>query len=132
MKVLPTAPLDWHIHQWDVMINHIDSMNEHVSLFGVDLNLLHVFDALMTERSVTRAGKQVGLSQSATSNALSRLRALFGDALFVKTPAGMIPTPRAQAAIARACLCEDRARRYPQCSSGGSRYRAGVARRVRY
>ena len=97
MKVLPTAPLDWHIHQWDVMINHIDSMNEHVSLFGVDLNLLHVFDALMTERSVTRAGKQVGLSQSATSNALSRLRALFGDALFVKTPAGMIPTPRAQA-----------------------------------
>jgi hypothetical protein len=45
------------------MINHIDSMNEHVSLFGVDLNLLHVFDALMTERSVTRAGKQVGLSQ---------------------------------------------------------------------
>jgi DNA-binding transcriptional LysR family regulator len=78
-------------------MSHIDSMNRHVGLSGVDLNLLHVFDALMTERSVTRAGKQVGLSQSATSNALSRLRALFGDALFVKTPAGMTPTPRAQA-----------------------------------
>jgi regulatory helix-turn-helix LysR family protein len=72
-RLIEPLPLDWHIHQWDVMINHIDSMNEHVSLSGVDLNLLHVFDALMTERSVTRAGKQVGLSQSATSNALSRL-----------------------------------------------------------
>jgi DNA-binding transcriptional LysR family regulator len=96
-RLIEPVPLDWRIRQWDVMMNHIDSMNEHANLSGVDLNLLHVFDALMTERSVTRAGKQVGLSQSATSNALARLRALFGDALFVKTPAGMIPTSRAQA-----------------------------------
>jgi DNA-binding transcriptional LysR family regulator len=78
------------------MMKHIDTVNEPVGLSGVDLNLLHVFHSIMIERSVTRAGQRVGLTQSATSNALARLRVLFGDALFVKTPAGMIPTPRAQ------------------------------------
>lgn len=77
-------------------MTNIDSMNEAVGLSGIDLNLLHVFHSIMIERSVTRAGQSIGLSQSATSNALARLRVLFSDALFVKTPAGMIPTPRAQ------------------------------------
>jgi DNA-binding transcriptional LysR family regulator len=54
-------------------------------LRSVDLNLLVVLDALLTERSVTRAGKRVYLSQSATSNALNRLRRLFDDPLLVRS-----------------------------------------------
>jgi len=60
-----------------------------------DLNLLVVFEALMEERSVSRAASRLALSQPATSNALSRLRALLNDPLFVRTPAGMEPTSRA-------------------------------------
>lgn len=60
-----------------------------------DLNLLKVFDALYAERNVTRAGLRIGLSQSAVSGALTRLRELIGDELFVRTPAGMQPTARA-------------------------------------
>lgn len=58
----------------------------------LDLNLLLTFDALMRTRSVTLAGERIGLTQSATSNALQRLRDAFGDPLFVRTPAGMQPT----------------------------------------
>jgi DNA-binding transcriptional LysR family regulator len=68
-----------------------------VNLSGFDLNLLTVFDAVMRERSVTRAGASVGLSQPAVSHALTRLRYLLDDKLFVRTPAGMAPTPRAEA-----------------------------------
>jgi DNA-binding transcriptional LysR family regulator len=60
-----------------------------------DLNLLLVFEALYREGSVTRAAAQVGLSQSAMSSALGRLRTQFGDPLFVKSRGGMLPTPRA-------------------------------------
>jgi len=63
---------------------------------GVDLNLLKAFDALATERAVTRAGDRIGLSQPAMSHALSRLRDLFADDLFVRTPTGMEPTARAR------------------------------------
>jgi DNA-binding transcriptional LysR family regulator len=65
------------------------------NLAAVDLNLLVVFDAVMAERSVTRAAERVRLTQPAVSHALSRLRALFRDPLFVRTPAGMEPTPLA-------------------------------------
>ena len=61
-----------------------------------DLNLLVVFDAVMRERSVTRAAQQVGLSQPAVSHALARLRHMLKDDLLVRTPAGMAPTPRAE------------------------------------
>ncbi|MDM0073227.1 LysR family transcriptional regulator [Variovorax sp. J2P1-59] len=61
----------------------------------VDLNLLVAFHAMSEHRSVTRAAEAVGLSQPAMSAAVSRLRLLFNDALFVKTGAGMQPTPRA-------------------------------------
>jgi DNA-binding transcriptional LysR family regulator len=61
-----------------------------------DLNLLIVFDAVMQERSVTRAGSRIGLSQPAVSHALSRLRYMLKDDLFVRTPEGMMPTPRAE------------------------------------
>lgn len=60
-----------------------------------DLNLLRVFDVLLEEGSVTRAGARLGLSQSAVSHALNRLRQNLGDELFVRTPSGMKPTPRA-------------------------------------
>ena len=62
----------------------------------VDLNLLRVFDAVLRERGVTRAAQRLRLTQPAVSNALGRLRALFGDALFVRTPRGMEPTPFAR------------------------------------
>ena len=62
-----------------------------------DLKLLIVFDAVMQERSVTRAGSRIGLSQPAMSHALNRLRYMLKDELFVRTPEGMAPTPRAEA-----------------------------------
>jgi DNA-binding transcriptional LysR family regulator len=63
---------------------------------GVDLNLLKAFDALISERAVTRAAGRIGLSQPAMSHALSRLRSLFADDLFVRTPTGMEPTAHAR------------------------------------
>lgn len=61
----------------------------------IDLNLLRVFDAVMEERSVLRAGQRICLSQSAVSHALARLREVLGDELFIRTPNGMQPTARA-------------------------------------
>jgi len=61
-----------------------------------DLNLLIVFDGVMQDRSVTRAAKRLGMSQPAMSHALNRLRYLLKDELFVRTPKGMLPTPRAE------------------------------------
>ncbi|MAK60365.1 MAG: hypothetical protein CMK09_05260 [Ponticaulis sp.] len=66
-----------------------------MNLAGVDLNLLVVFDALMVERNTTRAGERIGMSQPAVSKALNRLRYLCHDELFVRSPDGMQPTPRA-------------------------------------
>lgn len=63
---------------------------------GIDLNLLVAFDALMSERHVTRAAIQVGVSQPAMSAALSRLRTLLGDPLFQRSADGLLPTPRAR------------------------------------
>lgn len=62
-----------------------------------DLNLLRIFDAVLAERSITRAAERLGLAQPTVSNALARLRRLTGDALFVRTREGMAPTPHAQA-----------------------------------
>ena len=56
-----------------------------MNLRNVDLNLLTIFDAIMTERNMTRAAERVGMTQPAISNALSRLRALTGDPLFTRT-----------------------------------------------
>ena len=66
-----------------------------MDLHGIDLNLLVAFDALMAERSVTRAGRRIGRTQPAMSAALARLRALLKDELFIRIPAGLQPTPRA-------------------------------------
>ncbi len=62
---------------------------------NLDLNLLRVFDVLLEERSVTRTGARLGLTQSAVSHALNRLRYMLSDELFIRGPAGMQPTPRA-------------------------------------
>jgi DNA-binding transcriptional LysR family regulator len=70
-----------------------------VNLARVDLNLLVAFDALMRERSVTRAAARMGLGQSAMSHALARLRTTFADELLIRSAAGMQPTPRALALI---------------------------------
>ncbi len=72
-----------------------EDRKEAMRLSRFDLNLLVVFEALMEERSVTRAASKLALSQPATSNALARLRGLLDDPLFVRTPAGMEPTARA-------------------------------------
>lgn len=62
----------------------------------LDLNLLVALDALLTERNITRAAERVHLSQSAMSNALSRLREYFEDELLVQVGRKMEPTPRAE------------------------------------
>lgn len=61
----------------------------------IDLNLLNIFDAVMTERHVTRAAEKLDMTQSAVSNALNRLRILFDDPLFTKVPKGVQPTIKA-------------------------------------
>ena len=60
----------------------------------VDLNLLVALEALLSERSVTRAAQRLGLSQPAMSAALARLRALFNDPLLLRTARGMLPTAK--------------------------------------
>lgn len=66
----------------------------------LDLNLLKTLDALLDERSVTRAAARLALTQPAVSSMLTRLRESFDDPLFVRTQRGIIPTPRAQALAA--------------------------------
>lgn len=62
----------------------------------IDLNLLRLFDAVYRARSVSRAAELLGLTQPATSQGLTRLRLLVNDALFVRAPGGVAPTPRAE------------------------------------
>ncbi|EJW10558.1 regulatory protein [Rhodovulum sp. PH10] len=66
-----------------------------INLRSVDLNLLVVLDALLSQRSVTRAAARLHLTQPAVSHALARLRALFDDPLLLRTPAGLVPTATA-------------------------------------
>lgn len=63
---------------------------------SADLNLLQALDALLREQSVTRAAALVGISQSAMSHKLARLREVFGDPLLVGGRGGMVPTPAAE------------------------------------
>jgi len=71
-----------------------------MNLSGLDLNLLVALDALLSERSVTRAAQRVGLSQPGMSNALGRLRRLLNDPLLVRQGATLVPTARAEALVA--------------------------------
>jgi len=66
----------------------------------LDIKLLRLLDLLYTTRSVTRSAEQLGQSQPTVSIWLARLRKLLVDPLFVRTPEGMMPTPRTDALIA--------------------------------
>lgn len=66
-------------------------------LASLDLNLIVALDALLAEQSVTKAADKIGITQSAMSHALARLRSVTGDELLVRTAGGMVPTPRALA-----------------------------------
>ncbi|WP_312345404.1 LysR family transcriptional regulator [Leclercia sp.] len=66
----------------------------------LDLNLLKTLDALLDERSVTRAASRLSLTQPAVSGMLNRLRDYFDDPLFIRAPHGMVPTTRAEALAA--------------------------------
>lgn len=67
-----------------------------MELEDIDLNLLVVFNQLLTERKVSKVAENLGLGQPAVSNALARLRKLFDDELFLRTAHGMQPTPFAE------------------------------------
>ncbi|PWI32034.1 transcriptional regulator LeuO [Vibrio albus] len=66
------------------------------TLRGVDLNLLTVFDAVMQEQNITRAAQHLNMSQPAVSNAVSRLKTMFNDELFMRQGRGIQPTLRAR------------------------------------
>jgi len=68
-----------------------------VSLSSLDLNLLVMLDAVLTEKSVARAARRLHVTPSAVSNALSRARAALGDPIVVRSGRGIVPTPRAAA-----------------------------------
>src|SRR5688572_19876343 len=74
---------DWCMHDIDVR--------------RVDLNLLVTLDALLAERSVTRAAARLGVTQPAVSHALGRLREMLGDPLLLRSGREMELTPRAEA-----------------------------------
>lgn len=73
----------------------------HFDLRRANLNYLIVFEVLMAERHVGRAAQRLGLTQSAVSHALGRLRETLNDPLFVRHPKGVEPTPRAMALAPR-------------------------------
>lgn len=75
---------------------HQDTSNAAGSLRNVDLNLLTVFDAVMQLQNITRASELLGMSQPAVSNAVSRLKIMFNDDLFVRYGRGIQPTTRAK------------------------------------
>lgn len=68
-----------------------------IDISQIDLNLLTSLDALLAERSVSRAARRLGVGQPAASHALARLRELLGDALLVRVGREMVPTPRGEA-----------------------------------
>jgi DNA-binding transcriptional LysR family regulator len=67
-----------------------------MSFLTLDLNLLRVFDAVMTEQNLTRAASRLAMTQPAVSNALRRLRDALNDELLIRTAHGVKPTPRAE------------------------------------
>ncbi len=78
-------------------MSHIHDPACPINLKSVDLNLLVAFDALIAERNVSRAADKLGMTQSALSHALRRLRIVFGDPLLNRSARGMEPTERALA-----------------------------------
>ena len=73
-----------------------------VNLRSVDLNLLPVFEAAYEERSLSRAAQKLAMTQPAVSHAMTRLRHLFNDELFIRQSRGVTPTPIAKLVYERA------------------------------
>jgi DNA-binding transcriptional LysR family regulator len=96
-----------------------------VHLQRVDLNLYVVFDAIAAEGGITRAARRLNLSQPALSHALARLRALYGDPLFVRHGHAMSPTPLARRLAAPVRL----ALRELQATLGAGEFDAAAATR---
>lgn len=67
-----------------------------MELSDIDLNLLVLFQQLMVERRVSKVADNMGLTQPGVSNALAKMRRIFDDELFLRTPGGMVPTPFAE------------------------------------
>lgn len=95
-----------------------------IEAHDIDLNLLSVFQEVYRERQISSAARRLGLSQSAVSNALARLRRSFGDELFVRTASGMQPTPLASqmaepigAAMAQVALALNQRSRFDPATS---------------
>jgi DNA-binding transcriptional LysR family regulator len=95
-----------------------------ININSVDLNLFLVFQAIYTTGSVTQAGEQLFMTQSAVSNALKRLRERFDDPLFVRTPKGMVPTPVAAQLIQ---LVEEGLAKFKQALDQVRRFDAGTS-----
>lgn len=83
--------------QWICFMTNMHDMH----LGSIDLNLIVALDALLEERNVTKAADRIGITQSAMSHALARLRSVTGDELLVRAAGGMVPTPRALALAPR-------------------------------
>src|SRR6187551_3233883 len=69
-------------------------LNE-IELDRIDLNLLVLFDVVLSEQHVGRTARRLHLTPSAVSHGLGRLRRLLNDPLFLRTPRGVVPTDRA-------------------------------------
>jgi DNA-binding transcriptional LysR family regulator len=80
----------------DMSDSDINRRRPPASLRGVDLNLLHLFDRIYHTRNLTAAGAELGLTQSAVSRGLARLRHVYDDTLFVRQQRGVQPTPLAE------------------------------------
>jgi DNA-binding transcriptional LysR family regulator len=83
----------------DAMNHAHDDPGSPEQLARIDLNLLVAFDVLAQERNVTRAAERIGVTQSALSHSLRRLRELLGDPLLVRAREGMVLTSRAEALV---------------------------------
>ena len=79
-----------------IMNEQPDKRVTQMSSTKIDLNLFTVFDAIYSQQSLTRAAGVLHVSQPAVSSSLAKLRSIFDDPLFVRTSAGMTPTPLAR------------------------------------
>ena len=100
---------------------------DHINLARVDLNLLVALDALLAERSVTKAAARIGIGQSAMSHNLARLRELFGDELMTRGPVGC---SRPRAPWRSPIRCASRWRRSRRWSRASKTFDPATAERV--
>ena len=93
----------------------------------LDGKLLQLLLAVMEEQSVTRAAQRLGVTQSAVSHLLDKLRAIVGDPLFVRSGRGIVATARAEALAVQARLLLDDMRRFTTAASVRPRHRSRPA-----